>query len=141
MTIFPTIIRTEYQQRHGMSHKQPKDATTNLHGQELPRQLIFSHRASPHQPEIDDRQIGRRDYSIRLRIHRHLEKAQLFHGEENRRQKLAGWSLWRPGCYTRLKKAGPSIELWESMSWTRNQFKKLRCAVYEVDDLRDEEQQ
>jgi len=104
-------------------------------------ELVFAHRPSPHEPEVQNRQVTRRGYTICSRIHGDLQHLDLRQKEEDGSEKLAGRSFGGPRRDAGFEKAGSGIEFGQAMSWTGDNWEELGCAVNEVDDLWDQKEE
>jgi len=135
-----SVVNPEKPKSHCVSHEQTHQPAHHLHSEDLPSQSIFPHWPKPNQPKVQNRQIARCRYAIRIRINGDVKQSHFSKYGENSRQDPVWRPFFWPGGNARFEKSGPCVELGKSVARTRDDVKELRDRVHEVEYLRYEQE-
>lgn len=129
-----------------MSHQQSRKSTSHLRRQQAHGQTIFPHRSKPNKPEIENGKV-RASYNVagfgikldadqfqsmkqfKCSLHRFPQWLRVL------RSLLGRFRAISKVGNRRLQQAASCIEVWQTMTRTRDQAEQLRSGVDEVEDL------
>ena len=123
-----------------MADEETEKAEGDLDTGNLEGQAILTERAAPDKPEVEEGQVAGLAQGSGVRVVRKGQEATAGEQAQGARDQGVGLLLRLPDSNTGLEEAGAGVKAGQAVAGTGDEPEELRCAVDEVEDLGQQQQ-